>query len=116
MEDQEGVVEVTRLDTVDEMTKQLEGTGVGGVDSIDDEKGDGDNERTGCGGTVPQPHAEMSSALGLLERAAEEGGNDNAVSHLQKARMTFIEAHASTPGRQADIGLFLDRRRAGGAA
>lgn len=48
MEDQEDVVEATRLDAVDEVAEQLEGTGVGGVGSTDDEKKDGDNERMGC--------------------------------------------------------------------
>ena len=48
------------------------------MDSTDDEKEDGGNERTGCGGTVPPPYAEISSSFGLLDNAAEEGGNDNA--------------------------------------
>ena len=82
----------------------LEGSGVGGVDSTDDEKEDGDNERTGCEGTVP--YAEISSSFGLLEKAVEEGGDNNAAFHLQKARMAFIEAHASKPVRQADISFF----------
>ena len=86
----------------------MEGTGVGGVDSADDEKEDGGNERTGCGGTVPPPYAENSSSFGLLERAAEEGGNDNTAFHLQKATMmTFVEAHASKPVRQADLISFF---------
>ena len=55
VEDQEDVVEAMRLDAVDEMTEQLEGTGVEGVDSTDDEKEDGDDERTARGGTVPPP-------------------------------------------------------------
>ena len=88
-----------------------------GVNSTDDEKEDGDNERTGCGGTVPPPYAGNSPSFGLLERAAEEGGNDNAAFHLQKARMAFIDARASMPVRQADIRpFFLDLRRGGGAA
>ena len=74
--------------------------------STDDEKEDGDNDRTGCGGIVPPPYAEISSSFGLLERAAEEGGNDNAAFPLQKPRMAFIEAHASKPVRQADIRIF----------
>ena len=84
----------------------LDGTDVGGVDSADDEKEDGGNERTGCGGTVTPPYAENSSSFGLLERAAEEGGNDNAAFQPQKARMAFIDARASKPVRQADIRLF----------
>ena len=76
---------------------------MGGVDSTDDDKEDGDNEMTRFGGTVPPLYAENSSSFGLLERAAEEGGNDNAAFHLQKARMAFIEAHASKLVRQADI-------------
>ena len=75
VEDYENVVEAMRLDAVDEMTAQLEGTGVGGLDFTDDEKEDGDDERTGRGGTVPPYYAEISSSLGLLEREAEEGGH-----------------------------------------
>ena len=41
VEDQDNVVEAMRLDAVDEMTEQLEGTGVGDVDSTDDDKEDG---------------------------------------------------------------------------
>ena len=81
VEDQEDVVESMRLDAVDEMTEQLQGTGVGGVAF-------GDDERPGCGGTVPPCFAENSSSCGLLERVAED---------VQKARMSFIEAHASKP-------------------
>ena len=114
--DQEDVVKTRRLNAVDEMTEQLEGTGVGGVDSIDNEKEDDENDRTGCGGTVPSPYAEISSSFSLLERVAEEGGNDNATFHLQKARMAFIEARASRPVRQADKSFFLDRRRGWGVA
>ena len=69
---------------------------------------------TGCGGTVPPPHVESSSSFGLLERAVEEGGNDNATFHLQKARIEFIEAHASKPVRQADI-VFFSRPKEGTA-
>ena len=88
---------------------------MGGVDFTDDEKEDGDNERTGCGGTVPPPYADISSSCGLLERAPEECGNENGDFHLQKARMAFIEARASKPVRQADIRVFfLDPRRGGG--
>ena len=90
---------------------------MGGVDFTDDEKEDGDNERTGCGGTVPPPYADISSSCGLLERAPEECGNENGDFHLQKARMAFIEAHASQAsaagGRK---GLFLDPRRGRGVA
>ena len=86
---------------------------MGGVDSADDEKEDGGNERTGCGGTVPPPYAENSSSFGLLERAAEEGGNDNAAFHLQKARKALIEAHASKPMWQADVSFF-SRPKEGG--
>ena len=81
------------------------------MDSTDDEKEDGDDERTGCGGTVPPPYAEISSSFGLPERAAEENGNDNAAFHLQRARMAFIEARASKLVRQADIFFSLDPRR-----
>ena len=63
--------------------------------------------RTGRGGTVTPPFAEISSRFALLERAAEKGGNDNAAFHLQEARVAFIEAHASKPVRQADIRFFF---------
>ena len=62
-----------RLDAVDEVAEQFEGTGVGGVDSTDDEKENGDNETTG-GVRAPcrrlTPILFFSSAA-LLERAAE---------------------------------------------
>ena len=41
-------------------------------------------------------YAEMSN-FGLLERAAEQCRNRDAAFYLQKARMAFIEARASTP-------------------
>lgn len=63
MEDQDDVVEAMRLDAVDEMTEQLEGTRVGGVDSTDGEKEDDGIERTVCGGAFPRPSAEISSSL-----------------------------------------------------
>ena len=77
------------------------------MDSTDDENEDGDNEKTGCGGTVPPRYAEISSSFGFLERAAEEGGNGNAAFRLQKARMAFIEARVSKPVRQADTTFFF---------
>ena len=117
VEDQEDVVEAMRLDAVDEMTEQLQGTGVGDVDSTDYEKEDSDDERTGCGGTMP-PCYEMTSSFGLLESAAEEGGNDDATFHLPKARMSFVEAYASKQVRQTDNSFFfsLDPRRGGEVA
>ena len=56
---------------------------------------------------MPPPYAEISSSFGLLERAAEEGANENAAFHLQKPRMVFIEAHASKPVRQAYMRVFF---------
>ena len=76
---------------------------MGGVDSTDDEKEDGDSEATGCGRIVPPPYAETSSSFGPLERATEEGGNDNAAFHPFKPRTT-----------QTDTNLFLDPRRGRG--
>ena len=43
------------------------------------------------------------SSFGLREGAAEEGGNDNAAFHLQKATVAFIETDASKRVRQADM-------------
>ena len=42
-------------------------------------------------------YAKISSNFGLLERAAEQCRNRDAAFYLQKARMAFIEARASTP-------------------
>ena len=61
MEDQEDVAEAMRLDAEEEMTDQLEDTSVRGVHSTTDEKEDGGNEMTGCGGTLPPPYAEIFS-------------------------------------------------------
>ena len=82
------------------------------MDSTDDEKEDGDNDKTGCGGTVLPPYAQTSSSFSLQAKAVEEGGNDNAPFHLQKARMAFIEAHASKRVRQADM-FFFSRPKEG---
>ena len=64
------------------------------------------------------PCYEMTSSFGLLESAAEEGGNDDATFHLPKARMSFVEAYASKQVRQTDNSFFfsLDPRRGGGSA
>ena len=91
-----------RLDAVDKQTKQLEGTGVEDVKFTENEKEVNDDEKTGPGGNVQPMNAEISSSFGVLERAAEEGGNDNATFYLQKARMAFVKAHASKPVWQAD--------------
>lgn len=65
---QEDVFEAVRLGAVNEITEQLEGTGVGDKDSAEDEKQDGDGERTACGGTMPPSYAECSSSFHLLKR------------------------------------------------
>ena len=107
MEDQEYVVKAVRLDAVDEITEQLNGTYVeeGGVS--DDEKQESNGESTGCGGIAPPPYAQLSRYFGPLERAAEESGNRGANFYLQKAKMAMLKAHASKPVRQSDIGAFM---------
>ena len=42
-------------------------------------------------------YAEISSNFGRLERAAEQCRNRDAAFYVQKARIAFIEARASTP-------------------
>ena len=60
----------------------------------------------------------FSLTLNFLELwpPGEGSGGGNAAFYLQKARMAFIEVHASKPVRQADIRVFLDPRRGGGVA
>ena len=48
---------------------------MGGVNSTDDEKEDGDNDMKGCGGTVLPPYTESFPIFSFLEKAVEEGGN-----------------------------------------
>ena len=103
LEDQGDVVEAVRLNAVDEMTEQLNGTYVEERGVSDDEKEESDGESTGCGGIALPPYAQLSQYFGPLERAAEESGNREAVFYLQKAKITMIKAHASKPVRQSNI-------------
>ena len=81
-------------------------------DPSDDEIDDGEEfESTGAGaaggGSMPPPsYADLSTFFGPLEHFAQSCGNDEAGNHLRKARMSFIRAFASKPGRQADMREF----------
>ena len=81
-------------------------------DPSDDEIDDGEEfESTGAGaaggGLMPPPsYADLSTFFGPLEHFAQSCGNDEAGNHLRKARMSFIRAFASKPGRQADMREF----------
>ena len=57
----------------------------------------GVDDTTGHGGGAPPAYVELSSHLVSLDSAAEACGNGGASFYLQKARMSFIKAHASKP-------------------
>ena len=48
----------------------------------------------------------LSLLFNLLESAAGACGNGDGAFYLQKARMSFIKAHASKPVRQANMREF----------
>ena len=50
----------------------------------------------------PPPYVELLSFFVSLESPAEACGNGDASFYLQKARMSFIKAHAFKPVQQAD--------------
>ena len=56
VQDQVDVVDAVRLDAVNEMTEQLNGTYVEEGVVSDDEKEESDGESTGCGGIAPPPY------------------------------------------------------------
>ena len=70
------------------------------------EKDDGD-ESTGRGRGAPRVYAELSSPFDVLERAAEESGDEDAAFYLSKARMAMIAAHAAKRTRQTDLRKFV---------
>ena len=49
----------------------------------------------------PPSYAEVSPYLAPLEKFAEACGNNDAIHHLRKARMSFIMAHSSGEARRA---------------
>ena len=62
---------------------------------------------TGRGRGAPPAYAEPSSHFGVLERAAEGSGNEDAAFYLSKTRMAMIAAHAAKRRRQADLREFV---------
>ena len=69
---------------------------------------------TGHGGGAPPAYVELSTHFVSLESAAEACGNGDASLHLQKARMSFIKAHASTAVQQADVRQFCQPQQGQG--
>ena len=108
IEDDDGVVEALRLDTVDDMAAQLAGTHVstGGEEKDEEEEGGGD-ENTGRERRAPPAYDELSSHSGVLEAAAEESGNRDAAFYRTKAKMAMIAAHSAKRVRQADMREFV---------
>ena len=109
-EDQDDIVEAMREDAVEEMTAQLIGTSVDGGDVPEQEEEAGGDESTGrAGGGAPPAHPELPSHFGVLETAAGESGNGEAVSYLTKARMAMVAVHASNRTREADLRKFIEK-------
>ena len=71
---------------------------------------------SGLGGGAPPPYAQLSGHFGHLERAAIESDNDDALFHLQKAKMAIFAAHASKSARQVDMRAYFDKSDQGGGA
>ncbi|CAB1101407.1 unnamed protein product [Ectocarpus sp. CCAP 1310/34] len=69
-------------------------------------EGSGD-ENPGRERRAPPGYEELLSQLGVLEVAAEEGGNRDAALYLTKAKMSMIAAHAPKQGRHADMREFV---------
>ena len=104
--------ETMQLNAVDEMTEALKGTHVNEVNAEEIE--DSDEDTTGHGGGAPPSYVELSSHFVSLESAAEACGNGDASFYLQKARMSFIKAHASKPVQQADMRQFCEPQQGQG--
>ena len=68
----------------------------------------GVDDTTGHGGGAPPVYVELSLYFVSLESAAEACGNGDASFYLQKARMSFIKAHASKPVQQEDMRQFCE--------
>ncbi|CAB1116616.1 unnamed protein product [Ectocarpus sp. CCAP 1310/34] len=104
IEDDDEVVEAIRLDTVDDMTAQLNGVHVSaGREEEDEQEEDRGDEDTGRVRRAPPAYGELSSYFGVLEAAAEESGNGEAALYLAKAKMAMIVVHSATRVRQADM-------------
>lgn len=103
LEDQDDIVEAIRADAEEDMVALLAGMALnGGGSDEDEEEDDNDDQGTGRGVGPPPAYSGLSSHFGVLEKAAADSGNGDAVFHLQRAKMAMIAAHASKPTRQAD--------------
>ena len=57
----------------------------------------------------PPPYAEVAEEFSTLEAKATSSGMEDVSFHLEKARMAWIRAHASSKkGQQQDIRSFFD--------
>ena len=108
IEDDDGVVEALRLDTVDDMSALLAGTHVSTVgEKKDEEEEGGGDENTEPERRAPPAYDELSCHFGVLEAAGKESGNRDAVFYLTKAKMAMIAAHSAKRVRQADMREFV---------
>ena len=79
----------------------------GGEDSGD--SGCEDESRESEAVVRPTPYAEVAEEFSALEAKARSSGMDDVSFHLEKARMAWIRAHASSKkGQQQDIRSFFD--------
>ena len=85
-------------------------------DSVDKNNGGEDSGGSGCEDESreseavvrPPPYAKVAEEFSTSEAKASSGMEDVSV-HLEKARMTWIRAHASSKkGQQQDIRSFFD--------
>ena len=90
----------------DVVTEVLKGTHVNKVNAEEIENSDDD--MTGHGGGAPRAYVERSSHFVSLESAAEACGNGDASFYLQKARISFIKAHASKSVQKAGMRQFCE--------
>ena len=79
----------------------------GGEDSGD--SGCEDESRESEAVVRPPPYAEVAEEFSTLEAKARSSGMEDVSFHLEKARMAWIRAHASSKkGQQQDIRSFFD--------
>ena len=86
-------------------------------DSVDENNGGEDSGDSGCEDESreseavvrPPPYAEVAEEFSTLEAKARSSGMEDVSFHLEKARMAWIRAHASSKkGQQQDIRSFFD--------
>ena len=106
VEDHENIVDAMRLDAVEKMTDHLEGTRAWGAWTPLMARRRTAAMKRRCAG-APCRHHTLKPPSALVSLSGQrERANENATFHLQKARMAFIEAHASKPVWQTDIRVF----------